>query len=158
MRTGRSAAGALHGGDRRGRARSAGLRGAAQGLREKPPAGAVDDFFSPDFPVDRALRFTPGIGVATHLGQSIVDVLQAQTQRLAGMEAKLERARRALNERMTVERAKGMLMARFNYSEEAAYKALRKTSMDQNRRLLEVAEAIVALPALMVAGNTPHQS
>ena len=36
-------------------------------------------------------------------------------------------------------------MARFNLTEDAAYKKLRTASMDQNRRLVEVAEAALAL-------------
>ena len=61
--------------------------------------------------------------------------------RLAGPAA----ARRALNERKTIERAKGILMARFSLSEDAAYKKLRTASMQQNRRLVDVAEAALAL-------------
>ena len=49
------------------------------------------------------------------------------------------------------ERAKGMLMARLNLSEEAAFRMLQKTSMDQNRRLLDVAEAALALPDIAFA-------
>jgi len=36
-------------------------------------------------------------------------------------------------------------MARFNLSEDAAYKRLRTASMEQNRRLAEVAEAVLTL-------------
>jgi AmiR/NasT family two-component response regulator len=62
------------------------------------------------------------------------------------MEAELEAARRALYERKVVERAKALLMARAGMTEDAAWRALQKTSMDQNRRLLDVAEATLALP------------
>ena len=44
-----------------------------------------------------------------------------------------------------------MLMARLNLSEEAAFRMLQKTSMDQNRRLLDVAEAALALPDIAFA-------
>ena len=39
-----------------------------------------------------------------------------------------------------------LLMSRLRLSEEEAFRALQKTSMDQNRRLLDVAEATLALP------------
>jgi len=38
-----------------------------------------------------------------------------------------------------------VLMSRLRMSEEVAFRALQKTSMDQNRRLLDVAEATLAL-------------
>lgn len=116
-------------------------------LRANPPAraGLIDRFFDPEVPVEQALSFMPPDDEGIHHGQSIIDVLQAQSQRLASMENELASARRALHERKTIERAKGILMARFNLSEDAAYKKLRTASMDQNRRLVEVAEAALAL-------------
>ena len=41
------------------------------------------------------------------------------------MESELTSARRALDERKTIARAKGILMARFNLSENAAHEKLR---------------------------------
>lgn len=117
--------------------------GLLKGLRDNPPAraGQTDRFFDPAVPVEHALGFmSPESGNARQ-DQSIIDVLQAQSQRLATMEHELAAARRALDERKTIERAKGILMARFKLAEDAAYKMLRTTSMEQNRRLVEVAEA-----------------
>lgn len=116
-------------------------------LRANPPAsaGLIDRFFDPQVPVEQALGFMPPDDHGIHHGHSLVDVLQAQSQRLANMENELAAARRALNERKTIERAKGILMARFNISEDAAYRKLRTASMEQNRRLVEVAEAALAL-------------
>jgi hypothetical protein len=116
-------------------------------LRANPPAraGLIDRFFDPKVPVEQALAFMPPDDGGIHHGQSIIDVLQAQSERLAGMENELAAARRALNERKIIERAKGILMARFNLTEDAAYRKLRTASMEQNRRLVEVAEAALAL-------------
>jgi AmiR/NasT family two-component response regulator len=75
----------------------------------------------------------------------VIELLQAQSRRLANVESELVSARRALDERKTIERAKGILMARFNLSEEEAYKKLRSTSMQQNRRLVDVAETVLSL-------------
>jgi hypothetical protein len=90
---------------------------------------------------------------------SMVELLQTQSQRLASMEVELEAAKRALNERKIIERAKGVLMSRMGLSEEAAFRALQKTAMDQNRRLLDVAEATLSLPDLAFArtgGSVPR--
>ena len=123
-------------------------KGLLRRLRDNPPprAHAVDRFFD----LSAAPLAVPGPAAPTHIGEStsLLGLLQAQTSRLAGMEAELDTARRALNERKTIERAKGLLMARLGMNEETAFRALQKTSMDQNRRLLDVAEATLLLPEL----------
>jgi hypothetical protein len=92
-----------------------------------------------------AQPLVPG-AVASAESTSLLELLQAQSARLATMEAELDAARRALHERKVIERAKGVLMSRLGMTEEAAFRALQKTSMDQNRRLLDVAEATLSLP------------
>lgn len=90
---------------------------------------------------------------------SLEELLQAQTARLANMESELETARRALHERKLIERAKGALMARMGLTEDAAFRALQKTSMDHNRKLVDVAEAALALPELVFGPRTDtHQN
>ncbi|WP_348752593.1 nitrate- and nitrite sensing domain-containing protein, partial [uncultured Aquincola sp.] len=120
--------------------------GLLQGLRRQPPqhAGAVARFFE----ADAATEPVPGPdGVGTGADNAaLTALLQAQAERLARMEAELDKARRTLHERKVIERAKGVLMSRLGMSEEAAFRALQKTSMDQNRRLLDVAEATLSLP------------
>jgi len=51
--------------------------------------------------------------------------------------------REALEARKTIERAKGILMRRLNLTEEEAFRRLQKQSQDSNRKLAQVAEAIV---------------
>jgi response regulator NasT len=51
--------------------------------------------------------------------------------------------RDALEARKTIERAKGILMRRLNLTEEEAFRRLQKQSQDSNRKLAQVAEAIV---------------
>ncbi|WP_306564123.1 nitrate- and nitrite sensing domain-containing protein [Aquabacterium sp.] len=90
---------------------------------------------------------------------SLEELLQAQTARLANVESELETARRALHERKLIERAKGALMARMGLTEDAAFRALQKTSMDHNRKLVDVAEAALALPELVFGPRTDtHQN
>jgi len=79
------------------------------------------------------------------LERSILDMVQEQSRRLQSMSDELATARAALNERKLVERAKGLLMAHRHLSEEEAHKMLRQTAMNQNRRLIEVAESVLAL-------------
>lgn len=81
------------------------------------------------------------------LGRSVLDLLQAQTQRLVTATEELEDAREALNERRVVERAKQLLMAQYKVSESQAYVRLRKTSMERGERLVDVAQNLLALAA-----------
>jgi two-component system, response regulator / RNA-binding antiterminator len=61
----------------------------------------------------------------------------------------LEKSRAALNDRKRIERAKGLLMTHRDLSEEDAYKTLRRMAMDQNKRLVDVAEAVLNLADLL---------
>lgn len=121
-------------------------KGLLRGLRDNPPqrTHAVDRFF--DAATAPEAVSPPVAPQAAGDSPSMLELLQAQSARLAGMEAELDAARRALNERKVIERAKGVLMARLGLNEEAAFRVLQKTSMDQNRRLLDVAEATLSLP------------
>ncbi len=79
------------------------------------------------------------------LERSILGMVQEQSARIQAMSNELDAVRASLNERKVVERAKGLLMAHRQLSEEEAYKALRQMAMNQNRRLLEVAEAVLTM-------------
>lgn len=118
--------------------------GLLQRLRDNPPGhpDAVGRFFQAGQPTESApvLQAFPPDAAPT---APWVGLLQDQSSRLARMEAELECAQRALQERKVIERAKGALMSRLGLSEEAAQRTLQKASMDQNRRLLDVAQAVL---------------
>lgn len=76
-------------------------------------------------------------------------LVQEQSLRLQAMHHELETVRTALTERKTVERAKGLLMTHRGMSEAEAHKLLRQTAMNQNRRLIDVAEAMLAMADLL---------
>jgi hypothetical protein len=124
--------------------------GLLKALRDKTPAraGAIDRFFDPQLPVEQSLSFRPTGQEGSHRAHSLIELLQAQSLHLASMEGELATTKRALNERKIIERAKGILMARYDLTEVEAYKKMRTASMDQNRRLLEVAESVLALSSL----------
>ena len=52
--------------------------------------------------------------------------------------------RQALEDRKTLERAKGILMERLRLGESEAFRRLRKLASDQNRKVVEVAGAVLA--------------
>ncbi|MDO9002967.1 MAG: nitrate- and nitrite sensing domain-containing protein [Aquabacterium sp.] len=132
--------------------------GLLQQLRDNPPphTHAVGRFFNnaaeqpESAPVLPAMSDVPSQGSKS---PELVDLLKTQSARLATMEAELDTARRALHERKVIERAKGALMSRLGITEEAAFRALQKASMDHNRKLLDVAEATLTLPDLAFAAK-----
>jgi hypothetical protein len=89
-------------------------------------------------------------GLPTPL-RSILDVVEAQSRRIDDINSQLETARVALTERKTIERAKGLLMRGRRLSEKDAYTLLRQTAMSQNKRIYEVAEAIISMAEVLKA-------
>ena len=79
----------------------------------------------------------------------ILDAATARFQMIQRLRAELDAAKRALEERKTIDRAKGLLMKARGLSEEEAYALLRKTAMDQGERVAEVARALVTAARLL---------
>ena len=79
----------------------------------------------------------------------IMDIAIARFQVLRQMRVELEETRRALEERKLIDRAKGLLMKAKGIQEDEAYALLRKTAMNQNRRVADVAEALVTASGLL---------
>jgi len=88
-------------------------------------------------------------GMGPRLEGSILELVQAQARRLQTMADELDTARASLNERKLIERAKGLLMAHRQLSEDEAHKTLRTMAMNQNRRLVDVAEALLSMAAVL---------
>ena len=59
--------------------------------------------------------------------------------------------RRALTERKVVERAKGVLMARHGFTEDEAFRRLRRAAMDTRRPMVDVARALLVSDAVVPA-------
>lgn len=80
---------------------------------------------------------------ATGSVRALYDLLQEQSEHLQQMSDQLDEARSALAERKLIERAKGLLMQYQGLSEEDAFAALRRSAMEGNCRLTEVAARVV---------------
>jgi response regulator NasT len=78
----------------------------------------------------------------------------AKSQELAG---KLHEAKEALESRKIVERAKGILMRQTGLDEEAAYLKLQKTARNENRKLIDVARAIILADQMRRESIKPGQ-
>ena len=82
----------------------------------------------------------------------ILDMAISRFNAYSRLERELEDARSALHSRKLIDRAKGLLMRTRGLSEDEAYALLRKTAMNQNRKIGEVAESLI-LAADMLGGG-----
>jgi two-component system, response regulator / RNA-binding antiterminator len=85
--------------------------------------------------------------------KAILDMAISRFNAFSRMARELEEARSELENRKIVERAKGILMKSRGLSEEAAYALLRKTAMNQNRRIAEIAQSLVTAAGLLGPGD-----
>jgi two-component system, response regulator PdtaR len=72
-----------------------------------------------------------------------IELALANFEKSKELEAKIQQMNEALESRKVVERAKGILMRQTGIDEEAAYLKLQKTARNENRKLVEVARAII---------------
>ena len=87
-------------------------------------------------------------GVDPQRVKPIVDVAIAQFREFQALRDELAQTKSNLAGRKLIDRAKGLLMAERDLSEEDAYRALRKLAMDRGMRLSDVAEEVLALAKL----------
>lgn len=73
----------------------------------------------------------------------VLETAIARFQLVRQMKSELDAAKRALEDRKTIDRAKGYLMRQRGLTEEEAYGLLRKTAMDQGRKVIDIAQALV---------------
>jgi two-component system, response regulator / RNA-binding antiterminator len=74
----------------------------------------------------------------------VLELAMSRFQAFNRMREERDRARQELEERKVIERAKGILMKERRMSEEDAYALLRRTAMNENRRVAEVAHGLVS--------------
>ncbi|PSJ42084.1 ANTAR domain-containing response regulator [Allosphingosinicella deserti] len=79
----------------------------------------------------------------------ILELAVRRFNAFAGLRAELEEARSALADRKKIERAKIILMESRNMPEAEAYALIRSTAMNQGRRIVDVADAIVTAADLI---------
>jgi response regulator NasT len=78
----------------------------------------------------------------------------ARFQELETLRSEVEDLKQALEVRKLVERAKGILMDRLGLSEGDAFKRLQKRARDTNRKLGDVARAVIEANELMQGANS----
>jgi response regulator NasT len=111
--------------------------------------------------VEQADRATLQVAIEANIGALVVEAPQAvrvkpivelATLRFTQIEtlrAELEAAQQRLAERKIIDRAKGILMEVRKISEEDAYSLLRRTAMNENKRIVDVARSIITAAELL---------
>ena len=79
----------------------------------------------------------------------ILDMAISRFNAFSRMTRELQEARSELENRKLIDRAKGILMATRGLSEADAYALLRKTAMNQNRKISEIAESLITASGLL---------
>ncbi len=80
--------------------------------------------------------------------KSILDLCISRFNAFSRLQNELEQTKSALEERKVIDRAKGILMKAKNLTEESAYALLRKTAMNENRKIAEVAQSVITAAEL----------
>ncbi|WP_379069002.1 ANTAR domain-containing response regulator [Mesorhizobium sp. UC22_110] len=122
---------------------------------KRPIAMFVDrsDTASIEAAVDAGVSAYVVDGLKKERVKPILDMAISRFNAFSRMERELEEARTELQSRKTVERAKGILMKSRGLSEQEAYALLRKTAMNQNRKISDVAQSLVTAAGLLGAGD-----
>ena len=79
---------------------------------------------------------------------NILDLCISRFNAFARLQAELDHAKSALEERKVIDRAKGLLMKAKQLSEEDAYALLRKTAMNENKKIAEIAQSVLTAAEL----------
>lgn len=79
----------------------------------------------------------------------ILDMAIVRFRAFSRLRDELEAARSELQGRKVIDKAKGILMTSRGLTEDAAYALLRTTAMNQNRKIAEIAQALVTASELL---------
>ncbi|MGR4048246.1 nitrate- and nitrite sensing domain-containing protein [Kosakonia cowanii] len=92
--------------------------------------------------------------IPAQLSRAVLELVEQQSRQLQALDAELAGLRATLAERKLVERAKSLLMQHHAMSEPQAHKTLREMAMQQNKKLAEIADAMLSVAAVM--GKKPR--
>ncbi|WP_036294433.1 MULTISPECIES: ANTAR domain-containing response regulator [unclassified Methylosinus] len=80
--------------------------------------------------------------------KSILDLCVSRFNAFSRLQDELARAKSEIEERKTIDRAKGLLMKAKKLSEEDAYRLMRSTAMREKKKIFEIAQAIITASEL----------
>ncbi len=118
---------------------------------QRPIAMFVDrsDRMSMEAAIDAGVSAYVVDGLKRERVRPILDMAVSRFNAYSRMSRELEQAKSELAERKVVDRAKGILMRSKGIDEEAAYALLRKTAMNQNRKISEIAQSLIMAAGML---------
>jgi response regulator NasT len=118
---------------------------------KRPVAMFVDqsDTASIDAAVDAGVSAYIVGGLRKERIKNILDLCISRFNAFARLQDELERARNALDERKAIDRAKGILMKVRDLTEQDAYALLRRTAMNENKKIVDVAQSVITAAELL---------
>ncbi|MDT3685639.1 MAG: ANTAR domain-containing protein [Pseudorhodoplanes sp.] len=75
--------------------------------------------------------------------KNILDLCISRFNAFSRLQSELDQAKIALEERKVIDRAKGILMKAKNLTEDEAYALLRKTAMNEKKKIAEIAQSVI---------------
>ena len=87
-------------------------------------------------------------GLTARRIKPVIELAIVRFKEMQSLYKELSETKESLEDRKVIERAKGILMSKKNISEDAAYKALRKLAMEQNKKLIDIAKGMIELSEL----------
>lgn len=122
---------------------------------QRPIAMFVDrsDAASIEAAVDAGVSAYVVDGLRKERVRPILEMAISRFNAFSRMARELDEARSELENRKLVEKAKGILMKSRGLSEDAAYSLLRKTAMNQNRKIAEIAQSLITAAGLLGPGD-----
>jgi response regulator NasT len=122
---------------------------------KRPIAMFVDrsDAASIEAAVDAGVSAYIVDGLRKERVKPILDMAISRFNAFSRMARELEEARSELETRKLVDRAKGILMKSRGLSEAEAYALLRRTAMNQNRKIGEIAQSLITAAGLLAPGD-----
>jgi response regulator NasT len=118
---------------------------------QKPVAMFVDtaDRGTIEAAIDAGVSAYVVDGLRKERVRAIVEMSVSRFRAFEKLRTELDETKRQLADRKLIDRARGILMKQRALSEEQAYEAMRKTAMDNNLRLAEVAQSVITAAGLL---------
>jgi response regulator NasT len=119
-------------------------------VRDRRPTPVV--MFTQD-PDAQSIEAAVSSGVSAYIVDGInpaqvrpaIDVAMSTFRSFAALRGQLQQAKQELSEHKRIDRAKAILMNQYGISENEAYAAIRKLAMDRKRKLINVADDLIAM-------------
>ena len=126
---------------------------------ENPSRDVLEQMFQMSRAVKRPVAMfvdqsdTASIQAAVDAGVSayivILDLCISRFNAFARLQSELDHAKGALEERKVIDRAKGVLMQARRLSEGEAYALLRTKAMNENKKIVEIAQSVLTAAELL---------